>query len=67
MRNIIGIIGLISSSQAVSFKEHTLLGTKGDPDIYGPNGKNYFNTNPDYDLSKIQIDITERSQDKKKC
>jgi hypothetical protein len=27
-------------------------------DVYGPNGENYSNTSPDYDLSRIGIDIT---------
>ena len=40
---------------------------KAGPDVYGPNGENYENTSAGYDLSRIGIDITERSKETKKC
>lgn len=30
------------------------------PDVFGPNGANYTNTSPEYDMSKIKIDITSK-------
>jgi len=48
------IAALINSAVAV---QHQHRATEG-PDVYGPNGDNYKNTAPDYDLSRIGIDIT---------
>jgi len=32
------------------------------PDVYGPNGLNYKNTSPNYDMSRIGIAITEKGK-----
>ncbi len=40
---------LASSAQAISLK--------AGPDVYGPNGANYQNNSPNYDLSRIGISV----------
>lgn len=62
MKNIAvsaAIAALINSASAIK--------TKAGPDVYGPNGDGYENTSAGYDLSRIGIDITERSTETKKC
>lgn len=54
---------------AISAAVAALLGgveaikTRGGPDVYGPNGANYQNNSPDYDVSRIGIDITKKGSD----
>ena len=35
------------------------IASQAPPDVYGPNGDNYANNNPQYDFSRIKIDIHE--------
>jgi hypothetical protein len=35
------------------------IASQAPPDVYGPNGDNYANNNPQYDFSRIKIDIKE--------
>jgi len=51
----VAVAALISNSQAVAMKQ------KGSPDVFGPNGAEYSNTDSDYDLSRIGIDVTTKS------
>ena len=59
MKNIIVSSALIVAIQAVKFRDHNLLNivdhtfvnTDAAPDIYGPNGENYQNNDPSYDLA----------------
>jgi hypothetical protein len=44
---------LVSSTEAIRSK------SAGSPDVYGPNGAGYSNTDASYDLSRIGIDITQ--------
>ena len=44
------VAALMSSAASVKIQ--------GGPDVYGPNGENYSNTQADYDTSRIGIDIT---------
>ena len=67
MKNIIVSSALIVATQAVKFRDHTFVNTDAAPDIYGPNGENYQNNDPSYDLAQIGIDITHRSEDPKQC
>ena len=55
MRTIsIAVAALISKSSAITQK------TAGAPDVYGPNGTDYANTDAVYDLSRIGIDVLSR-------
>lgn len=36
------------------------IASQAPADVYGPNGDNYANNNPQYDFSRIKIDITEQ-------
>jgi hypothetical protein len=35
------------------------IAAQAPPDVYGHNGDNYINNNPQYDFSRIKIDIRE--------
>lgn len=35
------------------------IASEAPADVYGPNGDNYANNNPQYDFSRIKIDIHE--------
>jgi len=35
------------------------IASEAPPDVYGPNGDNYANNLPNYDYSRIKIDISE--------
>lgn len=50
------VAALISSTSAISQKSSIA------PDVYGPNGDNYKHDTPDYDLSRIGIDIREKGK-----
>ena len=44
---------------AALLKGSIALKAQGAPDVYGPNGEDYSNNDPRYDLSLIRIDVTE--------
>merc|ERR1711934_742929 len=46
------IAALINSAAAIQHR------STESPDVYGPNGDNYKNTDAGYDISRIGIDIT---------
>jgi len=53
MRTIsMAVAALISTSKAVSHR------SQANPDVYGPNGSDYSNTDASYDLSRIGINIS---------
>ena len=45
----VAVAALISNAAAIK--------QKAAPDVYGPNGEGYTNTSPNYDVSRIGIDI----------
>jgi hypothetical protein len=49
MKTTIAVAALVSSSSAIK--------QKASPDVYGPNGTDYSNTDGAYDLSRIGIDM----------
>lgn len=53
MKAKIAISALIGAN-AINIKQ------KGSPDVFGPNGKDYTNTDAKFDLSRIGIDIQKK-------
>lgn len=49
------IAALISESSAVDLTSH------GKPDVWGPNGTNYENNDPRYDMSMIGISMNTKA------
>lgn len=56
MKYSLAAMALVSTSQAM--KQRTV----GAPDVYGPNGDGYSNTDAAYDLSRIGISVTQAGQ-----
>jgi len=54
----LAVAALVSNTSAITQK------SVGAPDVYGPNGGNYANTDASYDLSRIGIDIREPGKGK---
>ena len=52
------VLAALFASSATAIKQTTSAG----PDIFGPNGENYENNDPNYDLSRIGISITEKGK-----
>jgi FKBP-type peptidyl-prolyl cis-trans isomerase len=51
----LAVAALINSSAAIHHKQAS--GLNATPDVFGPNGRNYSNTDASQDLSQIGIDI----------
>ena len=47
------------SEQKMEAQANLKIASQAPPDVYGPNGDNYANNNPQYDYSRIKIDIHE--------
>lgn len=52
MDKYIAIAALLNSAAAINLRS--------GPDVYGPNGADYTNTDATYDLSRIGIDILKK-------
>jgi hypothetical protein len=52
------VAALLSSTDAMK------IYNKIAPDVFGPEGENYRNNNPDYDLSRIGVDVTTKGEGK---
>lgn len=57
----------ISAAVAALISNVSAIKNRAGPDVYGPNGENYQNVSPDYDMSRIGISITVPSADHKHC
>lgn len=51
MKYSLAVAALVSTNQAIR--------TSAGPDVYGPNGNGYSNTDASYDLSRIGINVTQ--------
>jgi len=49
----------VTTEQRQEAQANMELASQAPPDVYGPNGDNYANNNPQYDFSRIKIDIHE--------
>jgi len=54
----LAVAALINSSAAIHHKQAS--GLAAGPDVFGPNGSNYMNTDAAFDLSRIGIDINKK-------
>lgn len=54
----------ISAAVAALIGGAEAIKSRAAPDVFGPNGENYKNNSPDYDMSRIGIDITKQGGDK---
>jgi hypothetical protein len=59
MKYTLAVAALVSNTQAIKQK------SADSPDVYGPNGGGYSNTDAAYDLSRIGIDISTPGSGKK--
>jgi hypothetical protein len=50
------IAALISTSSAMKVHQ------KASPDVFGPNGNDYQNISPDYDMSRIGINFDKKGK-----